>query len=214
MKIENIYKKEQAIVPTATTEAKAVKIFELYYAHYGYFQVQVSQLEHMFFEPVLYNIYYDAYELPEGEKRKKKVRHYFYCIENLVRLKKYGQIYLDLQLKVNKKDNSKSAEEKEIFAKMFKKYKSRLSKAFDEKIDYLKDLALLKELEKVEHRKLVRPKDATRILELYKQADPDNYFKAETKIKSNFDVKVKAEQQYVEDALTGKIVENDNINQI
>lgn len=225
MKIENIYKKEQAIVPTATNEAEAVKIFEFYYAKHGYFQVQVSQLDHMFFEPVLYNIYYDVYEKPQGENRKRKIRHNFYCVENLVRLKKYGEIYLDLQLKANKNDAEKSVEDKELFAKTFKKYKTRLSKAFDEKLEYIKDLALLKELEKVEHRKLVREKEVARLLDQYKLADADNYFKIETKINAEYDEKIKAEQQLVNKALgcdekkanrakkgADKLLKNDDVN--
>ena len=210
MKIENEYREDEVIVPTAETEAQAVKIFENYYAFLGYFQVQVTQLDHMFFEPKLYDLYFDKLEKVEGRLRKKKVRHYFYSVENLVRLKRYGEIYIDMQLKANENDNSKSAGEKEIFAKTFKKYKDRLSKAFENKLAYLNDLMLLSELEKVEHRKLVRPAGVVYLLEQFKIADPDEYVKIEAKVNEKFALKVQRENQIVEDNLVEKTVDVSN----
>lgn len=210
MKVENEYREDEVIVPTAETEAQAVKIFENYYAVLGCFQVQVTQLDHMFFEPKLYDLYFDKFEKVEGRLHKKKVRHYFYSVENLVRLKRYGEIYIDMQLKANENDNSKSAEEKEIFAKTFKKYKDRLSKAFENKLTYLNNLMLLSKLEKVEHRKLVRPVGVVHLLEQFKIAVPDDYAKLEAKVNEDFALKVKCENQIVEDNLVEKTIDVGN----
>ncbi len=204
--IENRFLENEVIVPLAHSEHEALKVFMYYYSGLGYFQVVTSQNDHYFFNSKLYDVYFDKIKTVKtaNGKTKKKERHHFYSIENMVRLKKYGSMYLDFQIKQNKKDLKKPDEAKQEFENFMKRCKRRLIKAFDDKIEYLKDFELLCRLEGVKRRKQISEEEVEARLARYKYEKSDEYAKQKALIDVEFTEQIAEEQFKVKKTLLEK----------
>ena len=208
--IENEFLESDVIVPIAHSKQDAVKIFMYYYSKQGVFQVQTTQMEHHFFEPSLNKRYFDKMQTVtvDGTKRRRKTRTFFFNLENMLRLKEYGKIYLQYEIAANNNNSKKSEKYKRSFNEAFKRYQFRLEHKFDEKIEYIRDLELLKKFDSVARRQLLNQYTVEAGLRAIENADAYRFEKISAEFDREFAARIHDEKVKIKNALAENCVQS------